>query len=66
MLFQAQRDFHLDLTKTLFVGDDERDQQAGVAAGCLTALVSEEHPLLDVVKQYLSQLDLNEEGAARP
>ena len=54
MLFQAQRDFHLDLTKTLFVGDDERDQEAGEAAGCLTALVTDNRPLLDVVQEYLS------------
>ena len=53
MLFQAQRDFHLDLTKTLFVGDDERDQEAGLAAGCLTALVTDNRPLLDVVQDYL-------------
>ena len=28
MLFQAQRDLDLDLTRTLFIGDDERDGQA--------------------------------------
>ena len=55
MLYQAQRDFHLDLTKTLFVGDDERDQEAGQAAGCITALVSSDHSLLDVVQEYLKK-----------
>lgn len=55
MLFQAQRDFHLDLTKTLFVGDDERDQQAGEAAGCQTALVTPARPLANVVQEYLSR-----------
>jgi len=55
MLFQAQRDFHLDLTKTLFVGDDERDQEAGQEAGCLTDLVSSDRSLLDVVQEYLAQ-----------
>ena len=54
LLFEAQRDFHLDLTKTLFVGDDERDIAAGEAAGCLTALVTEERSLLSVVKDYLN------------
>lgn len=54
MLFQAQRDFHLDLSKTLFIGDDERDQEAGIAAGCLTALVNEQVSLLGVVKDYIS------------
>jgi len=58
MLFQAQRDFHLDLTKTMFIGDDERDQEAGVAAGCLTALVSEDCSLLQAVREYLAKVEL--------
>jgi D-glycero-D-manno-heptose 1,7-bisphosphate phosphatase len=53
MLFQAQREFHLDLTKTLFIGDDERDEEAGRAAGCNTALVTPERSLLDVVRDFL-------------
>lgn len=53
LLFQAQRDFHLDLTRTLFVGDDPRDREAGEAAGCLTALVSRDRSLRDVVEDYL-------------
>jgi D-glycero-D-manno-heptose 1,7-bisphosphate phosphatase len=60
MLFQAQRDFHLDLTKTIFIGDDERDQQAGEAAGCLTALVTPDRSLLDVVRDYLSNKEEDE------
>ena len=32
MLFQAQRDHDLDLTRTFFLGDDERDGQAAAAA----------------------------------
>ena len=55
MLFQAQRDFQLDLTKTLFVGDDERDMEAGEAAGCLTSLVRPGRSLLNIVREYLSQ-----------
>jgi D-glycero-D-manno-heptose 1,7-bisphosphate phosphatase len=55
MLFEAQRDFHLDLTKTTFFGDDERDIQAGEAAGCRTVLVSEDFSLLDATREYLSQ-----------
>jgi len=53
LLFQAQRDFHLDLTKTLYVGDDERDMEAGEAAGCPTVLVSDEVSLLDVAHAHL-------------
>lgn len=53
MLFCAQRDHSLDLTRTPFVGDDERDVIAGQAAGCPTFLVTETHPLLDVVRHNL-------------
>lgn len=53
MLFSAQRDHSLDLTRTPFVGDDERDVMAGQAAGCPTILVTETRRLLDVVRQDL-------------
>ena len=56
LLFQAQRDFHLNLTNTMFIGDDPRDRQAGEAAGCLTELVSENWPLLKVVNEYLGKM----------
>jgi histidinol-phosphate phosphatase family protein len=46
LLFQAQRDFSLDLTRTWFLGDDERDREAADAAGAPFRLVSEEQPLL--------------------
>ena len=54
MLFQAQRDFHLDLTRTAFIGDDERDAEAALAAGCRPLLVSEDLPLLDLTDELLS------------
>ena len=53
MLFQAQRDYHLDLTRTTFIGDDERDEQAALAAGCRSALVTDDISLLDVTLQLL-------------
>ena len=53
MLFQAQREFHLDLTRTCFVGDDARDKQAGAAAGCRTIRVSSEFPLLRAVQEQI-------------
>ena len=55
MLFQAQRDFDLDLTRTPFIGDDERDRQAAEAAGCPPVLVSERQPLIDAVQALLSE-----------
>ena len=53
MLFQAQRDFHLDLSETYFVGDDIRDIEAGTAAGMKTFLVSDDFNLLSFVKENL-------------
>jgi D-glycero-D-manno-heptose 1,7-bisphosphate phosphatase len=50
MLYQAQRDFHLDLTRTLFIGDDDRDGQAAQAAGSPFEQVTDDRSLLDVVK----------------
>jgi len=55
MLFQAQRDFQLDLSRIYFVGDDERDEQAGKAAGCPTHLVTHDRPLIDFVKEFLAR-----------
>ena len=41
MLFQAQREHHLDLSRTMFIGDDIRDAEAAEAAGCPSVLLSE-------------------------
>jgi histidinol-phosphate phosphatase family protein len=53
MLFQAQHDFHLDLSRIYFVGDDERDEIAGKTAGMKTVLVNSDHSLLDFVKNQI-------------
>jgi histidinol-phosphate phosphatase family protein len=55
MLFQAQRDFELDLTRTPFIGDDERDREAADAAGCPSVLVSERLTLLDAVRSMVAE-----------
>jgi D-glycero-D-manno-heptose 1,7-bisphosphate phosphatase len=54
LLYQAQRELSLDLTRTLFIGDDERDRQAADAAGCPSAMVSDEVSLLDIVRKVVS------------
>ena len=54
LLFRAQRDFALDLTRTWFLGDDERDREAADAAGTPFGLVSEEQPLLAHARRLLS------------
>ena len=48
-----QRDFTLDLSRTVFVGDDERDAEAADAAGCPSAQVTETTSLLDVMRRML-------------
>ena len=53
MLFQAAREYDLDLSKCLFIGDDERDLQAGDAAGCNTLMVDVEASLLRVVQEKI-------------
>lgn len=55
LLFQAQRDFGLDLSRTYFIGDDERDGQAAEAAGCLWGQVTDDVSLLDIVRKMASR-----------
>ncbi len=54
MLFRAQREHHLDLTRTWFIGDDERDEEAARAAGCPFLYVSEDFPLSEVIRRLLA------------
>jgi histidinol-phosphate phosphatase family protein len=55
MLFQAQREHDLDLTRTPFVGDDIRDGQAAHAAGCPFVLVDEDRSLLDAARELVAE-----------
>lgn len=54
MLFQAQHDYNLDLTRTFFIGDDERDRDAALAAGARFLRVGESSPFSDTVDQVLA------------
>jgi D-glycero-D-manno-heptose 1,7-bisphosphate phosphatase len=54
LLFQAQRELNLDLSRTLFIGDDERDAEAAAAAGSPSTLVSEGCSLLDITARLVS------------
>ena len=53
MFFRAAREHDLDLSKSVFIGDDERDLQAGNAAGCRTLLVDQRSSLLKLVKEEI-------------
>jgi D-glycero-D-manno-heptose 1,7-bisphosphate phosphatase len=54
MLLQAQRDLSFDFENTYFIGDDERDRQAGEAVGCPSIIVNNEVGLLEVTRQIVS------------
>lgn len=54
MLLDAQRDHALDLTRTPFIGDDERDGEAAAAAGAPSVLVSGADGLLSAVRDLLA------------
>lgn len=54
MLFQAQREHHLDLSRIVFIGDDVRDAEAADAAGCSSILVSGDLTLLDATKSIVA------------
>ncbi|KKW19666.1 MAG: D,D-heptose 1,7-bisphosphate phosphatase [Parcubacteria group bacterium GW2011_GWA2_51_10] len=50
MLFAAAREHHFDLTKAVFIGDDERDGSAAEAADCPFRMVDESHSLLSIAR----------------
>ena len=55
MLYEAQRDFSLDLTECYLVGDDERDIEAGEAARCTCYQVTDDRSALDCVNDILER-----------
>ena len=55
LLYRAQRDFDLDLTRTPFIGDDERDAEAAATAGCPFHRVTDTRSLFDVTLQLLDR-----------
>ena len=55
MLFEAQKDYHLDLSSTLFIGDDSRDEQASISAGCRFQFVTDTTNLIDITSSLISK-----------
>lgn len=53
LLFKAASEHNLDLRKVIFIGDDERDMQAGETAGCKTILVGPKENLFGVIKSKI-------------
>lgn len=67
MLFQAAKEYNIDLNQSWMVGDGEHDIAAGKAAGCHTALVGDTGrqygqevsgaSLLDVIEKILDRME---------
>lgn len=53
LFFNLSFDHQIDLRRTIFIGDDERDKEAGEAAGCPTILIQSDGDLLNAVKSLL-------------
>lgn len=53
MLYQAQKEYSLNLRECILIGDDERDIEAGNAAGCICYQVTEKQSLLNIVQKNL-------------
>ena len=50
LLLQAAKAYNIDLSESWMIGDSQRDMEAGQAAGCKTAQVSECFGLLETVR----------------
>lgn len=50
MLLQASKEHLIDLTKTILIGDDKRDVEAGTAVGCKTFMVTKKRGLLTIAR----------------
>lgn len=60
MLRKAAEDFHIDLSESWMIGDSENDIKAGIAAGCKTALISENGEYFGQTVTVKSLLDFAE------
>ena len=53
MLYQASKDFNIDLTESFMIGDSNNDVEAGKAAGCSTIKIDTDGDLLEAVNKVL-------------
>jgi len=58
MIFEAQRDYNLNLSRTFFIGDDERDRIAADSAGCPFIMMDGNTSLLQAAGQIV-EMHLN-------
>lgn len=50
LLLKASSDHHIDLSRSVFIGDSQSDIEAGKRAGCRTILMESNSSLLDAIK----------------
>lgn len=55
LLYRAQRDLHLDLTRTPFIGDQDKDAEAAAQCGCPFYRVTEAQSLLSVARDLVER-----------
>jgi len=53
LLLQAGRDLNFDTKDAILIGDDEKDEEAGKAAGCRTIRIKTDGSLLDAVRKIV-------------
>lgn len=53
MIFMAQKDLSIDLTKAILIGDDERDIEAANRANIESYMVDEENSLINIVNKII-------------
>lgn len=54
MIFDAQKKYSLNLSKCYFIGDDERDMEAGMRAGCKCRMIDKNNTIFDIVKEIVA------------
>lgn len=55
MLLEAQRDFNIDFSSSWVIGDDARDIEMGIKAGCHTVLIGDKNYGQDITSSSLIQ-----------
>ena len=53
LLLQAAKDFNIDLSQSIMIGDSENDVKAGENAGCDQSLLLQQQELLNVLEGVL-------------
>ena len=53
MIFKAAEKYNIDLTQSYMIGDHTRDVEAGLAAGCVSKLLTENYSLADCINEII-------------